>query len=105
MTAWTAVIEQLLDGRRSGAFSWHKAVEKEVRGYIADLDEPTRRKIWESHSDSRVLRDANLDTITYCLYAIIFQATLPRIHRAVDYRRRRANQRLEATPDEPYDDT
>ena len=86
MTAWEAVIEQLLDGRRHGAFSWHKAVETEVRGYIAEMDEQTKRKIWESHPDCKVVPGANLETITDCLYPIVFQATLPRIHRAVRYR-------------------
>jgi hypothetical protein len=88
MTAWTAVLEQLLDGRRYGAFSWHNAVETEVRGYIAELDEQTKRTIWNSSADSKVLPGASLETITECLYPIIFQATLPRIHRAVDYRRK-----------------
>jgi hypothetical protein len=89
MTAWIAIIEQLLDGRRYGGFSWHKAVASEVRGYIAELDEPTKRRIWDSSADSKVLPRASLETITNCLYPIIFQATLPRIHRAVDYRQRR----------------
>ena len=88
MTAWTAVIEQLLDGRRYGAFSWHNAVAVEVRGYIAELDEATKRKIWDSSADSKILPGASLETITECLYPIVLQATLPRIHRAVDYRRK-----------------
>ena len=60
MTAWIAVIEQLLDGRRCGAFSWHRAVETEVRGYIAELDERTKRTIWDSSADSKVLPRATL---------------------------------------------
>src|SRR4051812_33410578 len=86
MTAWTAVIEQLLDGRRYGAFSWQKAAETEVRGYIAELDERTIRSIWEASDDAEVLPGASLETITECLYPIIFQATEPRIFRAVKYR-------------------
>jgi hypothetical protein len=89
MSAWTAIIEQLLDGRRYGAFSWHKAVKSEVLGYIAELDEGTKRKIWEASEDFDVLPGANLQTITECLYPIIAQATMPRIHRAVDYRQKR----------------
>ncbi len=89
MTAWDAVIEQLLDGRRYGAFSWANAVGGEVRAYIAELDEKTKRTIWDSSADSKVVPGASLETITDCLYPIIFQATLPRIHRAVDYRRNR----------------
>lgn len=90
LTAWDAVIEQVLDGRRYGAFSWQKAVKAEVLTYIAELDEQAKRKIWESRSDSKVVPGASLETITHCLYAIIFQATLRRIHRAVDYRERKA---------------
>ena len=83
ITAWNAVIDQLLDGRRYGAFSWHKAVETEVRGYIGELNEVTKRRIWESTEDAEIIPNANIETITDCLYPHIFQATLPRIHRAV----------------------
>ncbi len=89
MTAWDAVIEQLLDGRRYGAFAWDNAVGGEVRAYIAELDEKTKRTIWDSCADSKVEPGASLETITNCLYPIIFQATFPRIHRAVVYRRKR----------------
>ena len=89
ITAWNAVIDQLLDGSRYGAFSWHKAVETEVRGYIAELDEATRRRIWESTDDAEIIPNASIDTITDCLYPFVFQATLPRIHRAVRNRERK----------------
>jgi hypothetical protein len=86
ITAWNAVIDQLFDGRRYGAFSWHRAVKTEVRGYIGELNEETKRKIWESTEDSKIIPNADIDTITDCLYPHILQATLPRIHRAVRYR-------------------
>ena len=89
ITAWSAVIDQLLDGSRYGAFSWHKAVETEVRGYIAELDEATRRKIWESTEDAEIIPDVSMETITDCLYPHVFQATLLRIHRAVRNRERK----------------
>lgn len=89
ITAWKAVVEQLLDGRRSRAFSWHRAVEIEVRGYLAELDEETKRKIWESSGDAEILPNASMDTITDCLYPHVCQAIMPRIHRAVRYRERR----------------
>jgi hypothetical protein len=88
ITAWNAVIEQLLDGRREGAFSWDTAVAKEVRGYIAELSEETKRRIWESSEDAEIIPNASIDTITNCLYPHVFQATLPRIHRAVQNRER-----------------
>ena len=92
ITAWNAVIEQLLDGSRSGAFSWHKAVETEVRAYIAELDEQTKRRIWESTEDVAILPNADINTITDCLYPHVFQATMPRIHRAARNRERRESE-------------
>ena len=89
ITAWNAVVDQLLDGSRYGAFSWQRAVEIEVRGYIAGLDEETKRRIWESTEDAEIIPNASIDTITDCLYPHVFQATLPRIHRAVRNRERR----------------
>ena len=96
ITAWNAVIEQLLDGRRYGAFSWHRAVETEVRAYIAELSDETKRAIWESTEDAQVLSNASMETITDCLYPFVFQATLPRIYRAVHKR-----ERLEGEPAGP----
>lgn len=93
ITAWQAVIDQLFDGRRSGAFSWQSAVETDVRRYIAELDEPTKRRIWKSSEDAEVLPNANLETITDCLYPHVFQATLPRIYRAVRDRERKEGER------------
>jgi hypothetical protein len=89
ITAWNAVVDQLLDGSRSGAFSWHRAVETEVRGYIAEMDEETKRRIWESTEDAELILNANIETITECLYPFVFQANLPRIYRAVRNRQRR----------------
>jgi hypothetical protein len=89
ITAWNAVVDQLLDGRRYGAFSWHKAVETEVRRYIAELDERTKRRIWESSEDAELIPNASIETITDCLYPHVFQGTLPRIHRAVRDRERK----------------
>ena len=92
ITAWNAVIDQLLDGKRSGAFSWHKAVETEVRRYIGELDEATKRKIWESSEDAEILPNADIATITDCLYPHIFQATMPRIYRTVRNRERKEDE-------------
>ena len=89
ITAWNAVVDQLLDGSRSGAFSWHRAVETEVLGYIAELDEETKRRIWESTEDAELIPNASIETITECLYPFVFQAALPRIYRAVRNRERR----------------
>jgi hypothetical protein len=89
ITAWNAVVDQLLDGRRYGAFSWHRAVEAEVRDYIAEMDEGTKRRIWESTEDAELIPDAGIETITECLYPFVFQAVLPRIYRAVRYRERK----------------
>jgi len=89
ITAWDAIVDQMLDGRRYGAFSWHKAVEREVSAYIASLDEETKRRIWESSEDAGFIPNASMETITDCLYPFVFQATLPRIHRAVGNRERR----------------
>ncbi|NLH73581.1 MAG: hypothetical protein GX456_11055 [Verrucomicrobia bacterium] len=96
ITAWNAVIEQLLDGRRCGAFSWHRAVGTEVRRYIGELSEETRRAIWESTKDAELIPNASMDTITDCLYPFVFQATLRRIYRAV-----RNRERLEGEPSGP----
>jgi len=95
ITAWIAVIEQLLDGRRYGAFSWHNAVETEVRGYIGELDEETKRRIWESTEDCKIIPNASIETITDCLYPHIFHATLPRIHRAVKNREVKEGEQIE----------
>ena len=95
ITAWRAVIEQLLDGRRYGAFSWHRAVETEVRAYISELSEETKRKIWESSEDADIIPNADIETITDCLYPIIFRATEPRIYRAVSYREQRNGEQVD----------
>jgi hypothetical protein len=39
--------------------------------------------------------DADIDTITDCLYPHIFQATLPRIHRAVRNRERKEGEPMD----------
>ncbi len=64
ITAWDAVVDQLLDGSRHGAFSWHNAVETEIRGYIAELSEEIRRRIWESTEVAVIVPSASMDTIT-----------------------------------------
>ncbi len=92
ITAWDAVVEQLLDGRRYGAFSWHNAVEAEVRRLIAEMSEDTKRKIWDSCEDAEIIPNASIETIAECLYPHVFQATLPRIHRAVRNRERRGGE-------------
>jgi hypothetical protein len=95
ITAWDAVVDQLIDGRRYGAFSWHKAVETDVMRYISEMDEKTKRKIWEASEDAEVIPNASIETITECLYPIIFQATLPRIYRAVRQRERKEGEQAE----------
>ena len=75
--------------------AWHKAVETEVRRYIGGLDEATKRKIWESSEDAAIIPNADIDTITDCLYPHIFQATLPRIHRAVRNRERKEGEPMD----------
>lgn len=89
ITAWDAVVDQLMDGRRYGAFSWQKAVKTEILRYISELDEKTKRRIWEASEDAEVIPNASIETITECLYPIIFQATFPRIHRVVRQRERK----------------
>ena len=92
ITAWNAVVDQLLDGSRSGAFSWHRAVEIEVRGYIAEIDEGTKRRIWKSTEDAELIPNASIETITECLYPFVFQAALPQIYRAARDRERRESE-------------
>jgi hypothetical protein len=89
ITAWSAVIDQLLDERRSGAFSWSRAVGKEVRAYISELSDEVKRTIWDSSDDAEIIPNADINTITRCLYPIIYQATMPRVNRAVRYREQR----------------
>lgn len=89
ITAWDAVVDQLLDGRRYGAFSWNKAVKTEVLRYISELDEATKRRIWESTEDAELIPDASMATITNGLYPFVFRAVLPRIYRAVRNRERK----------------
>lgn len=84
ITAWRVVVEQLLDGRRYGAFSWHNALEIEVWRYIEELDNVKKRKMWKSTEDCKIIPNTSIETITDCLYAHIFQASLPRIYRAVN---------------------
>jgi len=93
ITAWNAVVDQLLDGSRCGAFSWHRAVETEARGYIAELDEETKRRIWESTEDAEIIPNASLDEITEGLCPHVLQATMPRIYREVRRRRRAESNR------------
>ena len=96
ITAWSAILDQLMDGSRSGAFSWRKALETEVRGYIAEMDEATKRRIWEATEDADIIRNATIETITRCLYPFVCQATMPRILRAVQTR-----ERIQGEPDGP----
>jgi hypothetical protein len=88
ITAWDAIIDQRLDGRRCGAFSWQNAVEKEAKRHIGELDAMTKRKIWESTEDSTIIPDAGLKTITECLYPFVFDAANRLIHKAVVKRER-----------------
>ncbi len=34
ITKWQAIVEQMLDGRRSGEFSWMRSLMEQVRTYI-----------------------------------------------------------------------
>jgi hypothetical protein len=89
ISAWKAVLDQVLDGRRYGAFSWGNTVEAEVRRYIAELDEATKRRIWESTEDAEITPNASIQMISDGLYAYVFQATVTRIYRALRNRERR----------------
>jgi hypothetical protein len=93
ITAWDAIIDQRLDGKRDGAFSWQHAVTKEAKRYIGELDETTKRRIWESTEDAAVIPDAGLETIAECLYPFVFDAANRLIHKAVvdRERKRKAN--------------
>lgn len=96
ITAWEAVIDQLMDDRRCGAFSWQNALGTEVRRYIAEMSEEAKRRIWDASEDAKVIPNASLETITLGLYALVYQGTLPRIHRTVRNRRRREIEAAEA---------
>jgi hypothetical protein len=89
ITAWDAIIDQLLDDRRSGSFSWRKALSKEVDRYIAELDDQTKRTIWESTEDHPLIPNASMDTITRCLAPFVFHAATRPIYRTVDRRERK----------------
>ena len=89
ITAWDAIIDQLLDGRRYGAFSWQNALSKEVKRYIAELDEDTKRRIWESTEDRPVIPNADIETLTKCLYPFVYHAARGPIDRAVSRRERK----------------
>jgi len=89
ITAWKAVIEQVIDGRRGGAFSWNKALATEVYKYIAELSEDSKRRIWESTEDSELLPNASINTITEGLYPFVFNAALSRIYRSIRRRKQR----------------
>lgn len=99
ITAWSAILDQLMDGSRYGAFSWRKALKTEGCGYIAKMDEATKRKIWETTEDADILRNATIETITRSLYPFVCQATMPRILRAVQTR-----ERIQGEPDGPAKD-
>ena len=47
-------------------------MEVEVRRYISELDEKTKRTIWETTEDAEIIPNGTIDTITDCLYAHIF---------------------------------
>ena len=93
ITAWSAVIDQLLDDKRYGAFSWRRAVSREVERYIASLDDATKHRIWDSTEDRHVIPNASMETITKCLYPFVHDAAMRPIYRAVQRqeRKREAN--------------
>ena len=94
ISAWDAIVDQRADGKRYEAFSWQNALSKEVELYIAELDEATKRKIWESTDDCKVLPNADLATITECLYPFVMDAVGRPVHRAV----RNRQKKLEGEP-------
>jgi len=96
ITAWDAIIDQLHANKRCGAFSWNRAVEIEVNRYIAELDDPTKQIIWDDCEDAEVILNADIKTITRCLYPFVFESVMPRIRRAVKQR-----ERNEPEPDPP----
>ena len=99
ITAWDAVIDQVLAGKRYGAFSWDNAVAFEVNRYIAELDDASKQIIWDASEDAEVIPNADIKTITGCLYPFVFNAALQRIYRAV-----RRKERREADQDVPESD-
>jgi len=86
ITAWQATVEQMLDGRRSGTFSWRRCVSDEVDRYIDEMDDETKLAIWNSTEDADLIPDADLETITKCLYPHVFHSVRPAIFRAVKRR-------------------
>lgn len=88
ISAWDAIVDQRADGKRYGAFSWQNALTKEVERYIAELDDATKRTIWESTEDCHVIPNADMTTITRCLYPFVIDAADKPIHRAVRHRQR-----------------
>lgn len=90
ISAWDAILEQRLAGKRYGAFSWHNSVTKDVERYIGELDDATKRKIWESTEDCEVIPCADMLTITKCLSPFVFDAAMRPIRRAERNREKKA---------------
>ena len=99
ITAWEAIIDQLHAHKRYGAFSWDNAVAFEVNRYIADLDDATKKIIWDASEDAEVIPNADIKTITECLYPFVFHAVMPKIYRTMRQRARK-----EADQEDPDSD-
>ena len=97
ITQWQAVIEQRLDGRRSGEFSWMRAVMDQVRAYIQALPETERQKLWlETDTARKFPQLARLPSkeFTDVMAPEVHAPVLSQIQRAV-----RRRERLEEVDD------
>lgn len=91
ITQWQAIIEQMLDGRRSGEFSWMRAVMNQIRAYIQALPEAERQQLWLETDTAREfpeLARLPLKNFTDVLAPEVHAPVLSRIARAVRRRER-----------------
>ena len=98
ITQWQAIIEQKLDGRRSGEFSWMSAVMGQITAYIQALPEAGRQELWHETGTAREfphLATLPLKQFTDVLAPEVHAPVLSRINRAV-----RRRERLEEEADE-----
>ena len=48
ISAWDAIVDQCLDGRRYGAFSWQNAVFGEVDRYLNEMSAEAKQRVWDT---------------------------------------------------------
>ena len=88
---WEAIIDQIVDGRRCGEFSWMRAVRREIEDYIRSLSDEERLALWDettTASEFPELRTLPLDRFIDSLAPEIHAPVLAPIHRAVERRTR-----------------